>query len=110
MGHGELVYGADNVALLKNINQDIKAQGIDLEDNSKLTRPLTALNLQPRIPPERILPINGLYDMIVSPEHARALFEAWNIPKVVWLPGGHFSILSMPKMRQAIKDFVYKWV
>jgi pimeloyl-ACP methyl ester carboxylesterase len=110
MGHGELVHGADDVALLKNVNQDIQAQGIDLEDNPSLTLPLTALNLQPRISPVRILPINGLYDMIVSPERAEALFEAWNIPKVVWLPGGHFSILSMPKMRQAIERFVDRWV
>jgi len=110
MGHGELVYGADDVTLLKNVNQDIQAQGIDLHDNPQLTQPLTALQMQPLISPERILPINGLYDMIVSPQRAKVLFEAWHIPEVVWLPGGHFSILSMPKMRDAIAEFVAKWV
>jgi pimeloyl-ACP methyl ester carboxylesterase len=110
LGHGELIHGADDAALMKNVNQDIQAQGINLDDTPELTFALTALEMRPRIPPERILPINGLYDMVVSPERANALFNAWNIPEVVWLPGGHFSTLNMPKMRHAIQDFVGKWV
>lgn len=110
LGHGELIHGADDAVLMKNVNQDIQAQGINLDDTPELTFALTALEMRPRIPPERILPINGLYDMVVSPERANALFNAWNIPEVVWLPGGHFSTLNMPKMRHAIQDFVGKWV
>jgi hypothetical protein len=110
MGHGELIHGADGAALLKHVQQDILAQGLNFDDTPELTAALTAIKMQPRIPPERILPINGLYDMIVSPERAETLFKAWNIPKVVWLPGGHFSILTMPRMRHAIKSFVDKWV
>jgi alpha/beta superfamily hydrolase len=110
MGHGELVHGADDAALLKSVRRDIQAQGLNLDDSPNLTRPLTALNMRPRISAKRILPINGIYDMIVSPQRAAALFEAWQIPKVVWLPGGHFSILSMPKMRQAIMEFVDRWL
>lgn len=66
--------------------------------------------MQPKLAPERILPINGQYDAIVTPDKARRLFEAWKIPEVVWLPVGHFGVVHTRLFRRAVRDFVERWI
>jgi dienelactone hydrolase len=110
-GHGQLLGDGDNenASLVKNISRGIKEQGLDVERLRPLLRPITALDMRPRISPERILPINGLYDAIISADKAQDLFDAWGIPGAVWLPIGHFGF-GYKSFRPALRDFVERWI
>ncbi|MCP4518480.1 MAG: alpha/beta hydrolase family protein [Delftia sp.] len=111
-GHGQLLGDGDNenASLIKNVSQGIQAQGLDAETLRPLLRPVTALEMRPRLSPERILPINGLYDAIISADKARDLFDAWEIPEAVWLPIGHFGFGYNKPFRPALRDFVERWI
>ncbi len=111
-GHGQLLSDGDNetASLVKNVTQGIQAQGLDVESIRPLLRPVTALDMRPRLSPERILPINGLYDAIISADKAQDLFDAWDIPEAVWLPMGHFGFGYNKPFRPALRDFVERWI
>jgi hypothetical protein len=109
LGHGDLFNGPGEASLTKNVRRDFLAQGLAPEILRPLTRPLTARKLQPRVAPERILPINGLYDAIITADKARRLFEAWEIPEVVWLNSGHFGIAYTRQFRRPFRAFVELW-
>jgi len=110
-GHGQFLGDGDNenVSLVKNISRGIREQGLDAKSLRPLLRPVTALDMRPRLSPERILPINGLYDAIISAEKAQDLFDAWGIPGAVWLPIGHFGF-GYKSFRPALREFVERWI
>jgi pimeloyl-ACP methyl ester carboxylesterase len=110
LGHGELFNGPGESALTRHIRRGFAAQRLDRETVRRLTRAVTALEMRPRLPPERILPVNGSYDVIVTPDRAQRLFAAWQIPQVVWLPMGHFGVIHTRSFRRALRDFVERWV
>jgi hypothetical protein len=109
LGHGDLFDGPSDSALTKNVRRGYQTQGLDREALRPFVRPLTARAMHPKLSPERILPINGLYDAIITADKARQLFEAWNIPQVVWLKAGHFGIVHTRQFRRAFRDFVERW-
>jgi hypothetical protein len=109
LGHGELMNGPGDSSLTRQVRRGFAAQQIDPETVRPLTRAITALEMRPQVPPERILPVNGLYDTISTAERARRLFEAWEIPKVVWFAAGHFGIVHTRPFRRGVQDFVERW-
>ncbi len=109
LGHGELLNGPGGSSLAKHVRRGIQAQGLDPTAFRDPIRPLTAREMRPRLPPERILPINGRYDAIVTADKAQQLFEAWEIPEVVWLDSGHFGIIHTRPFRRAFREFVGRW-
>jgi pimeloyl-ACP methyl ester carboxylesterase len=111
LGHGELLGGHNESAtLVKNVLRGIQAQGLDEQTLRPLLRPVTALEMRPRLAPGRILPINGQFDAIVTADKARQLFEAWEIPQVVWLPVGHFGVGYTRAFRGDFRSFVERWI
>lgn len=111
-GHGQFLGDGDNesASLVKNVSRGIKEQGLDAKSLRPLLRPVTALDMRPRCSPERILPINGLYDAIISAKRAQDLFDAWGIPEAVWLPIGHFGFGYNWPFRPALREFVERWI
>jgi hypothetical protein len=59
-------------------------------------------NWQPKVDPQRVLLLNGLYDPIVTPENTNRLWQAWGKPEIHWYPGGHASIA--PYNRQVKRE------
>jgi pimeloyl-ACP methyl ester carboxylesterase len=109
LGHGDLLDGPGESSLTKHVYRGYQAQGLDPQTLSPQLRPLVAREMRSQLAPERILPINGLYDAIVTAEKSRRLFEAWEIPQVVWLPVGHFGIIHTRLFRRPLRDFVDRW-
>lgn len=109
LGHGDLFDGPSESSLTKNVRRGYQKQGLDREVLRPFVRPLTARALRPKLSPERILPINGLYDAIITADKAQQLFKAWNIPEVVWLKAGHFGIVHTRQFRRAFHDFSERW-
>jgi pimeloyl-ACP methyl ester carboxylesterase len=110
LGHGDLIDGPGDSALAKNVKKGYRAQGLSPRTLLPLTRSLTAREMQPRLAPERIMPINGLYDAISTADKAQRLFEAWGIPDAVWLESGHFGILHTRQFRKRFRAFAERWI
>ena len=109
LGHGDLLDGPGESSLTKHIYRGYRAQRLDPKTLSPKLRPLIARAMRPQLAPERILPINGLYDAIVTPEKSRQLFKAWEIPQVIWLPAGHFGIIHTRPFCRDFRDFADRW-
>lgn len=109
LAHGDMFDGPIESSLTKNIRRGMQAQGLSRARVRALTGPVTARQLRPRIPPERILPVNGRYDVISTADKARLLFKAWQIPEVVWLDSGHYGIVNTRMFREDLHAFVERW-
>ncbi len=111
LAHGEILGdGLEGGSLVKNVRRGLQAQELDVETLRPLLRPIMALEMRPKLAPEHILPINAQYDAIVTADKAQRLFEAWDIPEVVWLPVGHLGVVSTRLYRHVWRDFVERWV
>ena len=110
LGHGDLLDGPGESSLAKNVQKGYRTQGIGTRSLRRSIRSLNAREMRPKLAPQRILPINGLHDAIVTPDKARLLFEAWQIPDVVWLKSGHFGIVHTRQFRRPYRGFVERWL
>lgn len=111
LAHGEILGdGLEGGSLVKNVRRGLQAQKLDVETLRPLLRPVMALEMRPKLAPEHILPINAQYDAIVTADKARRLFEAWEIPEVVWLPVGHLGVVSTRLYRRIMRDFVERYL
>jgi hypothetical protein len=68
-----------------------------------LLRPVSPLQLQPRVPVERRLIVAGTLDKFSPPSsQAVRLWEHWDRPELHWYHGGHISLFWARGVQQAI--------
>ncbi|MEW6743769.1 MAG: alpha/beta hydrolase [Planctomycetota bacterium] len=64
-----------------------------------------------RLPPERLLMINGLFDVVVPRRCYLALWEAWGEPRLLELPAGHFTSLPfLPLVLHYLDEHFERWL
>jgi pimeloyl-ACP methyl ester carboxylesterase len=69
------------------------------EDVHRVVSPLA---MPPLVPRDRLFIFAGQGDRVVRPEQARALWEHWHEPSILWYPAGHVGYL----MSGEVHDFV----
>ena len=69
--------------------------------HSPLSRPVL-------LPPERLMIIGGMGDLLASPRHAETLQEHWGNCEVHWHPGSHAIPRKHAETNQAKKSFLEK--
>jgi hypothetical protein len=75
---------------------------IDYDVIRAITRVVSPLSMESRVPRERRFICAGTADRVVRPNHARALWRHWDRPEIHWFPGGH--VLGV--MHPDVPDFV----
>jgi hypothetical protein len=71
--------------------------------------PTSRLNLathQPQIRPEKILLVEGLYDLFVPAETFQKLAAAWRLPGWKQVPQSHITTLFSPSAMRGIMDWL----
>lgn len=79
---------------------------IDYDVVRAITRVVSPLSLESRVPRERRFICAGTADRVVRPNHARALWRHWERPEIHWFPGGH--VLGM--MHPSVPAFIERCV
>jgi hypothetical protein len=78
--------------------------GFPLERVELLLRVISPLALDPRVPHERRYLYAGLADRLAAPEHAHALWEHWDRPRLAWYEGSHVSFLWEKPVEKLVRE------
>ncbi len=104
---GNLIKGMWDKPLISQLKHDLDTAGVTEAKLSENWRIIMPVNFKPKLPPERIQVIAGLYDILIPPPNVEELHEKWNRPRLKWLPCGHVSIALCPRaLVRTIVDFI----
>lgn len=93
------------------IRKELQESGVTPADLENWWRLLAPANWQPLIARERILLFAGEHDPIVTPRNVRRLWDAWDQPRLEWLPCGHASVgFYMRRVGEQLSEFVRDWL
>ena len=71
-----------------------------------LLRPVSPLQLAPRVPHVSRFLFGGTADRLVPPDQLRDLWLHWDKPRLVWYQGSHMAFGLDPDVRRLVKDGV----
>jgi pimeloyl-ACP methyl ester carboxylesterase len=74
------------------IRKELQESGVTRGELENWWRLLAPANWQPRLAKERILMVAGKHDPIITPRNTHRLWQAWNQPRLDWIPCGHASV------------------
>jgi hypothetical protein len=107
---GDLTTGIEKSFVAKTIIRDLKNSGLTAEQVTANWRIIMPVNLEPKLPPERIEIIAGQYDLLIPAKKVNEIWERWNHPQIKWFPGGHITIGLFPRLLvNSIFEFIMKW-
>jgi hypothetical protein len=66
-------------------------QGLLQDEVTEVTRVVSPLALEPKVPKERRYIFGGVGDQLVPPDQVRDLWRHWDRPRIEWYQGGHVS-------------------
>jgi pimeloyl-ACP methyl ester carboxylesterase len=72
--------------------RQLQQAGVTEEQFERAWALMGPANWQPKVNPDRVLLLSGLYDPIVTPENTRRLWRAWGELRLHWFPAGHASV------------------
>jgi dienelactone hydrolase len=78
--------------------------GFPWEDVRQIMRVISPLALPVRVPRDRCFLFAGRFDALAPPSQARALWEHWGRPRLVWYQGGHVSFFLEREVRDLIAE------
>ena len=82
--------------------------GLSIDRLERLLSVVSPFSFRPRIARRRRFLYAGLRDRLAPPEHAHALWQHWEEPRIGWYPGSHVSFLWEPAVKafllQALRD------
>ncbi len=83
--------------------------GFSLEDIERVLRVVSPLAIPPRIARERLYLYAGIADRLASPDHAMALWNHWDRPRVAWYQGSHVSFLWEKDVKALLEEALSEW-
>lgn len=78
------------------------------EDLAVITRVISPLALEPKVPLEHRFIFAGAADQQVPPDHVRDLWLHWGQPRIHWYQGCHVSFRLDPLVTQGIERTLHK--
>ena len=104
---GDMVTGMWDSPVVKKVIRDFRASGLSEQDVADAFRIIRPVLMKPKLPPDRIQIIAGVFDVLIPDINVRALWSAWNAPRLLWLHCGHVSIFLFPgKLMQTMIRFI----
>lgn len=83
--------------------QDATHHGVEEERARSLSRVISPLDLEPRVPRERRYIFGATGDRLVPPDQVRDLWEHWERPEIAWYPGGHLTFRAHASVRRLMR-------
>ncbi|WP_273841534.1 alpha/beta hydrolase family protein [Rubrobacter calidifluminis] len=80
----------------------LKSSGLDERKLALLSRVISPLALEPRLPPERLAIFAGNADRVVPPSQPESLWRHWGRPEITWYEGGHQAFLNHQEIRDRL--------
>jgi hypothetical protein len=89
---GDLIDGMWDSRVGRTIIRDFNAAGVTQETAAAGWRIITPSSFTPRLTPDRMHFIAGLYDLLIPASNVEQITRQWNVTRITWLPCGHISI------------------
>ena len=95
-----------NTKLCQTIKKDILDAGLNQDEVGEFFKIVEPLSFQPKIPKEKILILEAIYDKVVHSYTVERLWQKWGCPKIIRTKYGHMSYLFAKKFRKEIYQFL----
>jgi hypothetical protein len=79
-------------------------RGLLQDEVTEVTRVVSPLALEPKVPKERRYIFGGVGDRLVRPDQVRDLWRHWDCPRIEWFQGGHVSFRFHPQVWKMLED------
>jgi len=88
--------------LTRGIYRDVRAGGVDDDLLDDALRTMSVLHFEPRLPRDRVMLVEPMYDLLVDNGGVRDLADHWGGAKLISLPEGHVTV----RFSQAFRDLL----
>ncbi len=95
-----------NTKLCQTIKKDILDSGLKQDEVGEFFRIAEPLSFQPKVPKEKILILEAIYDTVVHNYTVEQLWQEWGCPNIVRTKYGHMSNLFAKRFRKEIYQFL----
>jgi dienelactone hydrolase len=85
---------------------ETELSGIEEQHMAEITRVVSPLVLEPRVPHDRRYIFAAVADRLVPADQVRDLWRHWDEPRIEWYQGGHITFPRHPGVRRLIHDAV----
>lgn len=104
---GDLIRGMWDSRVARTIIRDFNTAGVTQDMAADAWRIITPSSFSPRLAPERIHYIAGLYDLLIPADNVERIAAQWGVTRVTWLPCGHVGIFLFARdMLNSMLGFV----
>lgn len=88
--------------------RDALAHGVEERRIREISRVISPLDLEPRVPHERRYIFGAVADRLVTPDQVRDLWKHWGQPRMVWYQGGHLTFRAHAAVRGLLRDALHE--
>lgn len=82
----------------------LKTYGASQKKMDRLSRPVSPLALEPKVPKEGRAIVASVADRIIPASEPDSLCRHWDKPRVLWHQGTHFGLLRTREGQDAVRD------
>jgi dienelactone hydrolase len=83
---------------------EAELSGIEEQHMTEITRVVSPLTLEPRVPHDRRYLFAAIADRLVPADQVRDLWRHWGEPRIEWYQGAHLTFPRHPRVRRLIDD------
>jgi len=107
IAHMDLAALVSDAPVLSKMRHDLKAFGWGRKEFGKFVKQIGWNDLQPKLPPERVLMIAASDDRFFDPKVTERMWKNWGKPEIRWYPTSHMGFLPyLPQALRSMREFI----
>lgn len=107
IGHMDLGRLLADAPVLGRMRRELRGQGWGAAEFGDFFASVGWTDLEPKLPPDRILLLAGSEDRFFAPDAVTAMWRSWGEPEIDWYPCSHMGFFAhAPRAMRTVRAFI----